>query len=92
MTRLMLSHIQVKDGILEDEKYKYLFSVEAVNELVNKGIPFREAYKQVGNTIDKGEFNFDYKRQLHHTHEGSIGNLSNDKIVKEMEKVLQKFA
>src|SRR5882757_3738430 len=76
MMRLMLSNIQVKDGILEDEKYKYLFSVEAVNELVNKGIPFREAYKQVGNTIDKGEFNFDHRRQLHHTHAGSIGNLS----------------
>jgi argininosuccinate lyase len=92
MTRLMLSHISVKDGILEDEKYKYLFSVEAVNELVNKGIPFREAYKQVGNQIDKGEFHFDYKQQLHHTHEGSIGNLANDKIAKEMEKVLSKFA
>ncbi|HZE83425.1 MAG TPA: argininosuccinate lyase [Puia sp.] len=92
MTRLMLSHIQVKDGILEDEKYKYLFSVEAVNELVNKGIPFREAYKQVGNQIDKGEFQFDYRRQLHHTHEGSIGNLSNDRIAAEMEKVLAKFA
>ena len=92
MTRLMLSHIQVREGILEDEKYKYLFSVEAVNELVNKGIPFREAYKQVGNEIDKGEFSFDYKKQLHHTHEGSIGNLSNDKITAEMEKVLLKFA
>ncbi|HMH21751.1 MAG TPA: argininosuccinate lyase [Puia sp.] len=92
MTRLMLSHIQIKDGILGDEKYRYLFSVEAVNELVNKGIPFREAYKQVGNQIDKGEFRFDASRQLHHTHEGSIGNLSNDKIVDEMKKVLAKFA
>jgi argininosuccinate lyase len=92
MTRLMLSNIQVKDAILEDEKYKYLFSVEAVNELVNKGVPFREAYKQVGNQIDKGEFTFDYKRGLHHTHEGSIGNLSNDHIAGEMKKVLQKFS
>ena len=89
--RLMLSNIQVKDGILEDEKYKYLFSVEAVNELVNKGVPFREAYKQVGNQIDKGEFHFDYRQQLHHTHDGSIGNLSNDQIAAEMEKVLEKF-
>jgi len=64
MTRLMLSHIQVREGILEDEKYKYLFSVEAVNELVNKGVPFREAYKQVGNEIDKGEFSFDYKKKV----------------------------
>jgi argininosuccinate lyase len=91
MMRLMLSNIQIKDGILEDEKYKYLFSVEAVNQLVNQGIPFREAYKQVGNQIDKGEFHFDYKQQLHHTHEGSIGNLSNEGISAEMEKVLEKF-
>jgi len=92
MMRLMLSNIQVKDSILDDEKYKYLFSVEAVNELVNKGIPFREAYRQVGNQIDKGDFHFDHRQQLHHTHAGSIGNLSNDKIVAEMEKVLKKFA
>jgi argininosuccinate lyase len=91
MTRLMLSNIQVKDAILDDEKYKYLFSVEAVNELVNKGVPFREAYKQVGNQIDKGEFSFDYTRGLHHTHEGSIGNLANDNITAEMKKVLLKF-
>jgi argininosuccinate lyase len=92
MTRLMLSNIEIRNGILEDEKYKYLFSVEAVNQLVNQGIPFREAYKQVGNDIDKGSFHFDYHQQLHHTHEGSIGHLSNDKIVAEMEKVLLKFA
>jgi len=91
MTRLMLSHIQIRDGILEDEKYKYLFSVEAVNQLVNRGVPFREAYQQVGNDIDKGNFHFDYHQQLHHTHEGSIGHLSNDKIVTEMQKVLLKF-
>jgi len=91
MTRLMLSNIQVKDGILEDAKYQYLFSVEAVNELVNQGVPFREAYKQVGNQIEKGAFHFDYHQGLHHTHEGSIGNLSNDKITAEMEKVLRKF-
>ena len=91
MTRLMLSHIQIREGILEDEKYKYLFSVEAVNQLVNRGVPFREAYQQVGNDIDKGNFHFDYHQQLHHTHEGSIGHLSNDKIVTEMQKVLLKF-
>jgi len=92
MTRLMLDHIEVRDNILEDEKYKYLFSVEAVNQLVNQGIPFREAYRQVGDAIEKGEFQFDYRQQLHHTHEGSIGRLSNDKISAEMEKVLLKFA
>jgi argininosuccinate lyase len=91
MTRLMLSHIQIRDGILEDEEYKYLFSVEAVNQLVNEGVSFREAYRQVGNDIDKGNFHFDYRQQLHHTHEGSIGHLSNDRIMAEMQKVLSKF-
>jgi argininosuccinate lyase len=91
MTRLMLSHIEIKDGILEDAKYRYLFSVEAVNELVNQGIPFREAYKQVGNQIDRGEFHFDYQKGLHHTHTGSIGNLGNEGIAAEMALVLKKF-
>jgi argininosuccinate lyase len=91
MTILMLSNMTVKEHILDDEKYKYLFSVEAVNELVNKGIPFRDAYKQVGNDIEKGTFNFDYKKQLHHTHEGSIGNPGNDHITAAMDKVISKF-
>ncbi len=91
LTRLMLSSIEIKDNILQDEKYKYLFSVEAVNELVNEGVPFREAYKQVGNQIENGTFNYDYNKGLHHTHEGSIGNLCNDKISELMENVLSKF-
>lgn len=91
LTKLMLSNIKVKDGILKDEKYKYLFSVEAVNALVNKGIPFREAYKQVGDQIEKGEFTYDATQTLHHTHEGSIGNLSNGEIKNAMEKILSKF-
>ena len=91
MTSLMLSNIEIKDHILEDGKYKYLFSVEAVNELVNQGVPFREAYRQVGNQIDQGAFSFDYRKGLHHTHTGSIGNLGNEKIVDEMTRVLAKF-
>ncbi|MBS1917656.1 MAG: argininosuccinate lyase [Bacteroidetes bacterium] len=91
IAQLMLSNIIIKDNLLDDEKYKYIFSVEAVNELVNKGVSFRDAYKQVGNQIDKGEFHFDYKKQLHHTHEGSIGNLCNDKIESQMKTVLTKF-
>jgi argininosuccinate lyase len=91
MTKLMLSQIIIKENILEDEKYKYLFSVEAVNELVNQGVPFREAYQRIGNQIEKGDFHFDHTRNLHHTHEGSIGNLSNDKIRREMSKVLDRF-
>jgi argininosuccinate lyase len=91
LARLMLSNIEVKDNILADEKYKYLFSVEAVNELVNKGIPFRGAYQQVGNDIEKGSFHFDYTKGLHHTHEGSIGRLNNEEIRQQMTTVLQKF-
>lgn len=91
LARLMLSNIEIKDNVLADEKYKYLFSVEAVNELVNKGISFREAYQQVGNQIEKSRFNFDFSKGLHHTHEGSIGNLCNDEIIKQMKMVLQKF-
>ncbi len=92
LMQLMLSNMQVKENILDDEKYRYLFSVEAVNDLVNKGIPFRDAYIQVGNEINKGHFHFDYKRQLHHQHEGSLGNLCNDQITMEMNRVLEKFA
>jgi argininosuccinate lyase len=90
MMQLMLSNMKVRENILVDEKYKYLFSVEAVNELVNKGVPFREAYQQVGNAINKGEFEFDLK-QLHHTHEGSIGNLCTAEIIQEMDNVLSEF-
>lgn len=91
MTQLMLDNMQVKEDILKDEKYKYLFTVEAMNELVNQGITYRDAYKQIGNSVDSSTFNYDYK-QLHHTHEGSIGNLCNNEILAEMEKVLEKFA
>jgi argininosuccinate lyase len=90
LLQLMLSKITIHDKILDDPKYAYLFSVEAVNELVNKGIPFRDAYREVGNQIENGSFHFDSKK-LHHTHEGSMGNLNNDKIAEEMEKVLKKF-
>lgn len=91
LTRLMVENMEVKEGILDDEKYRYLFSVEAVNELVNKGLPFREAYREVGNEIDKGEFQYDYKKQLQHVHEGSIGNLCTEEIRQAFEKVNEKF-
>lgn len=91
LTRLMLSNIIIKENVLDDEKYKFLFTVEALNELVNKGMPFRDAYKEIGNQVDQGQFSFDYKKQLHHTHEGSIHNLCNDQIVSEMNKVMGKF-
>lgn len=90
MTALMLQNMTVKDEILSDEKYKYLFTVEAMNELVNNGVTYRDAYRQVGNAVDAGTFNYDYK-QLHHTHEGSIGNLCLPQIEDEMKQVLVKF-
>ncbi len=89
---LVLPQIKVNPAILTDEKYSYIFSVEAVNDLVKKGIPFRDAYKQVGNDIDNKTFSFDALRALEHTHEGSLGNLCNDEIVKEMNNVLEKFS
>jgi argininosuccinate lyase len=88
---LVLPQIKVNPSILADEKYTYLFSVEAVNDLVKKGIPFRDAYKQVGNDIDNKTFSFDTSRALLHTHEGSLGNLCNDKIVEAMNTVLDNF-
>ena len=75
---LMLENIIIKDGIINDDKYVYLFSVEEVNKLVLAGTPFRDAYKKVGIEINKGIFN--PERSVNHTHEGSIGNLCNDKI------------
>ena len=91
MTILMFSQIRVKKNILQDEKYKYLFSVEAVNELVNQGIPFREAYKTVGQQIIAGNFSFDQTKPLNHSHEGSLGNLNLLEINSQMEQVLKKF-
>ena len=91
MMHVMISALEVKENILSDEKYRYIFSVEAVNELVNKGMSFREAYQSVGNQIDQGNFQFDLSRPLHHTHEGSLGNLCNTEIQIEMQKVLDKF-
>jgi argininosuccinate lyase len=91
MMQLMMSELKVNEGVLQDPKYSYLFSVEKVNELVNQGIPFRDAYKQVGSMIEKGEFSFDLSKGLHHTHEGSIGNLCNAEIELEMRQQLQKF-
>ena len=91
MAVLMFSHVQIKKGILLDEKYKYLFSVEAVNELANQGIPFREAYKKIGDQINAGKFTFDQSKPLKHTHEGSLGHLNLPEIGAEIEKVLAKF-
>jgi argininosuccinate lyase len=89
MTAYMLQHIDIKDDILTDKKYAYLFSVEVVNDLALKGVPFREAYKIVGETIENGTF--EPGLQVHHTHEGSIGNLCNPEIEAMMENILDQF-
>jgi len=89
MSGVMLSNIKIKDYILEDEKYKFLFSVEEVNKLVLSGIPFRDAYKKVGKDIEDGKFT--YSTKINHTHEGSIGNLCNDKIKVAFYKTLTTF-
>jgi argininosuccinate lyase len=86
---LMLNNIEIKKDILADEKYKYLFSVEEVNKLVNAGMPFRDAYKKVGLDIEAG--NFKYDTSVHHTHEGSIGNLGSEQIKKQMHKATESF-
>jgi argininosuccinate lyase len=91
MTSLMMSNISFRTDILKDERYRYIFSVEAVNELVNQGVPFREAYKKVGDKIAEGSFAYDISKGLRHTHEGSIGNLNNEKIVEAMEQTLRNF-
>ncbi|MEI7736549.1 MAG: argininosuccinate lyase [Ferruginibacter sp.] len=89
MAGLMLSNIEVKKDLLQDEKYKFLFSVEEVNKLVLQGLPFRDAYKKVGMDIENG--NFTYAATVDHTHEGSIGNLCNEQIQAAMQNIIQKF-
>ena len=90
MTGLMLSNISVKENILADDKYQFLFSVEEVNKLVLQGTPFRDAYKQVGLDIEKG--NYYPEKTVQHTHEGSIGNLGNDQIQRMMTQAIDQFA
>ena len=87
MCDFMLQNIRINKGILEDKKYDYLFTVEDVNRLVLEGTPFREAYREVGIAVQEGRYT--PTREVHHTHEGSIGNLCNDKIVEKMEAVVK---
>jgi len=89
MATFMLQNVSVNTNILNDPKYAYLFSVEEVNRMVLEGTPFRDAYKQVGLAIEKGEFNPD--KTVNHTHEGSIGNLMNAQITEAMNKVVGQF-
>lgn len=89
MFDFMLAHIQIKPEIVKDEKYKYMFSVENVNQQVLDGIAFRDAYKNIGLAIENNTFEPNYA--INHSHEGSIGNLGNDLIVANFEEVKSRF-
>ena len=89
MISLMMQSVKVNEHILDDDKYSLLFSVEKVNELVLQGVPFRDAYKQVGLEIEDGKFT--HGKKVYHTHEGSIGNLCNDKIKLLKEQTISDF-
>ena len=90
MASFMLEHIQVNTDILSDPRYDYLFTVEDVNRLALNGMPFRDAYKTIGMQVQRGEYR--PTKSVHHTHEGSIGNLCNDRIAAKMRRILDKFA
>jgi len=89
MASFMLENIIVRDNILEDEKYQYLFSVELVNQYVLEGMPFRDAYKKVGDEINAKQFH--PNKTVNHTHEGSIGNLCNQNIRNAFDRTLTSF-
>lgn len=89
MCDFMLDHIKVRTDILDDPKYDTLFTVEDVNRMTLSGVPFREAYRSIGLAVKEGTYK--PTRELHHTHEGSIGNLCNDKIRLKMRKVMSQF-
>lgn len=89
ITAAMTEKMEVNNDILSDSKYDFLFSVEEVNRLVIEGTPFRDAYRKVGLQIENGEFI--PKKEINHTHEGSIGNLCNDEIVQYKKEITKQF-
>ena len=89
MASLMIENMQVKEDLLNDPKYQFLFSVEEVNKLVNSGMPFRDAYKKIGLDIEAGKFT--YSTEIKHQHEGSIGNLCNLQIAAQMDLIIKGF-
>ena len=89
MCTFMLDHIIVNTDILSDKKYDYLFTVEDANRLTLEGMPFREAYRTVGMQVQNGTYK--PHRQANHVHEGSIGNLCNDRIAAKMHEVMKEF-
>lgn len=89
MVTHMMDKLEVNDHILDEEKYKLLFTVEEVNKLVLSGIPFRDAYKKVGLDVENGQFS--YEDPIRHTHEGSLGNLCNNLIADLKASILSEF-
>jgi argininosuccinate lyase len=89
LANLMLLNIKIKSNILDDPKYRLIFSVEVVNKLTTNGMPFRDAYKKVANDIAEGKFTPETK--VAHTHEGSIGNLCNQQIERKFKQVIAQF-
>ena len=89
MTTYIMNEIKVNEHILDDDKYLLIFSVEEVNRLAAEGMPFRDAYKKVGLDIEAGKFT--HEKTVDHTHEGSIGNLCNDKISLLMQNIVDGF-
>lgn len=89
MCVMMLEHIIVKDGIVDESRYDYMFTVEDVNRLALGGMPFRDAYKTIGIQVQNGEYT--PTRSVNHTHIGSIGNLSTDSICRKMQSVASKI-
>ena len=89
MTGTVLKEMGLNTDILSDERYNYLFTVEDVNDMVAAGVPFREAYKTIGMKVQAGEYGSHSRRPLHHTHEGSIGNLCLDQIAAKFERHVQ---
>ena len=89
MTSYIINKMKVNENILDDSRYDNMFSVEEVNRLAASGMPFRDAYKKVGLDIEAG--NFKPNKDIHHTHEGSIGNLCNEQIQALMREVVSGF-
>ncbi|MDE6649923.1 MAG: argininosuccinate lyase [Muribaculaceae bacterium] len=89
MATYMLGEIRIKDNILDDSRYDYIFTVEDVNRLVLEGVPFRDAYKKIGMEVQNGTYK--PHRGVNHTHLGSIGNLANDRIKAKMDNIMNQI-
>lgn len=92
----MVPELVIAEHITSDERYRYLFTVEAVNQLVRQGVPFRDAYRQIGRETESGQFHFpesgplpDTASALQHTHAGSMGHLCNEQIEEKLHRAIR---